>query len=357
MEREPDLPVIKLPLEEGGEFVKSFTLTEKESYTKFFEEYGFVVIRDVLSSAEIQRSINDVWSYIESANYADLDREYMAGKVNRHEPSTWENNNWSDMQNTGFVGKNPVFTEVAFELRQHPKIYEVFSTLIGNPKLWVSIDRYALFRPTKDVLINGEKCQKPQWKSNVSLHFDTNPWTYCNAKKNVPKSEIFPPNYDFLPAFCREYNAAGNIYSNLVKVQGLVNFVDNRVEDGGFQLCPGFPKHLTSWAKATERTLGTPYTSPKKCFIVLPKDCKLYNHAQRVPLRAGSMLIWSSLMPHGSAPNDSSNMRMAQFIKLFPTPSKKDYNSQRTKVIVDKLNEANVNVTFLGQRLFGIKEW
>ena len=44
-----------------------------------------------------------------------------------------------------------------------------------------------------------------------------------------------------------------------ISVQGLINLADNRPEDGGFQIVPGFHKNFLQWTNKTRSTLG-------KCF-------------------------------------------------------------------------------------------
>jgi hypothetical protein len=43
-------------------------------------------------------------------------------------------------------------------------------------------------------------------------------------------------------------------------------------------------------------------------------------HVQKVPMRASSLLIWNSELPHCNYTNDSSRFRMVQYVKCFPTP-------------------------------------
>jgi len=40
---------------------------------------------------------------------------------------------------------------MAWKNRQNPLIYEAFSNILKSEKLWVSIDRYGIMRPTKIV--------------------------------------------------------------------------------------------------------------------------------------------------------------------------------------------------------------
>ena len=43
-------------------------------------------------------------------------------------------------------------------------------------------------------------------------------------------------------------------------VQGLINLADNRAEDGGFHIVPGFHKVFSEWTERTRNRLGKEYT-------------------------------------------------------------------------------------------------
>jgi len=58
------LPVI--PKDEEG-FVQSFLPSEIKEFKDFFDEFGFVVIRDVLSKVEVEASIQEIWDQIENS--------------------------------------------------------------------------------------------------------------------------------------------------------------------------------------------------------------------------------------------------------------------------------------------------
>lgn len=142
-------------------------------------------------------------------------------------------NSWPGMMDEGILGSLPLFTKQSFINRLNPKIYSVFSHLLKRKDLWVSIDRYAFFRPTKGVMINGKKVDKPHWKTIPNIHLDMNPWLYYdNEKKNKYENGVFD-SYDNLELFCVEYNQYGKASDNILKLQALINLIDNRVEDGG----------------------------------------------------------------------------------------------------------------------------
>ena len=64
---------------DGDGFVKSFLHDEHEGIMNFFNEYGVVVVRDVLSKRDIEDSIDAIW------NQDDL----TSRNVDRNDPNTW----------------------------------------------------------------------------------------------------------------------------------------------------------------------------------------------------------------------------------------------------------------------------
>jgi hypothetical protein len=60
-----ELPTV--PLDEEG-FVVAFGVDETEKVLEFFAKYGFVVVKEVLSSEEINESIDEIWNEIEGNN-------------------------------------------------------------------------------------------------------------------------------------------------------------------------------------------------------------------------------------------------------------------------------------------------
>lgn len=153
--------------------VKSFSIHETEEMIQFFDQYGFVVVDNILDSQECDRSMDEVWDYIEQ-------RARCTGKaINRDNPNTWVDSNWPKeiCKNGGFIGKFPYWKRMAslndtlvnvqpqaWKNRENPKVYKVFSQLMRQPNLWVSIDRYGIMRPSKRS--NIEPTVKWQTKSN-----------------------------------------------------------------------------------------------------------------------------------------------------------------------------------------------
>ena len=62
-------------------YIKSFQITELESAKAFFDEYGFVVWREIYSSEECQASRDAMWQILEETNPG----------LDRNTPASWSN--------------------------------------------------------------------------------------------------------------------------------------------------------------------------------------------------------------------------------------------------------------------------
>ncbi|KAL6045037.1 Phytanoyl-CoA dioxygenase [Balamuthia mandrillaris] len=207
-------------------------------------------------------------------------------------------------------------------------------------------DRYGLFRPSRD---------HPEWQTGFNLHLDMNPWTYLSSSSSSSSSSLtYRRDIDFF----RENNACFN-QEDEIHCQGLLNLIDNREEDGGFIIVPGFKHHFAEWAESHRLTLAPRYTE-RQTFIQLPRGGEIEKRALRVTCRAGSMVVWDQRTLHGSAPNSSDRFRGAQFIKLFPAKQlDATAKEARAKVVARKVEEANAldDLSELGQKLFGLAAW
>ena len=57
-------PIPTVPKDADG-FVQSFECDDVANYMKFFDDYGFVVINNVLTTQEIQSNIEEIWDELE----------------------------------------------------------------------------------------------------------------------------------------------------------------------------------------------------------------------------------------------------------------------------------------------------
>eukprot|EP00761_Pharyngomonas_kirbyi_P003996 gb/GECH01004000.1/.p1 GENE.gb/GECH01004000.1/~~gb/GECH01004000.1/.p1 ORF type:complete len:134 (+),score=20.31 gb/GECH01004000.1/:1-402(+) len=101
----------------------------------------------------------------------------------------------------------------------------------------------------------------------------------------------------------------------MIRVQGIISVKDCGPNDGGFHCVPGFHHYIRGWAHENRDRFDP--TMQDTTFQVPPND-PIRNHVQRMPMRAGILLIWNSMLPHGNFPNESENGRMVQYIKMAP---------------------------------------
>jgi hypothetical protein len=322
MEKEPNL-YEELYDTEDPRYIKSFVLTDTDEYLSFFERFGYVVIRDILTAEQCEETIADIWEVARSddpeADPNDITKPFE----------------FTGIASEGILPFAPVFTEIAVRNRCNAGIFSVCKNILGDDDVLINHDRYGLFRPTKGVVKDGKELNFPNYKTKLNVHLDMNPWNYIDkSKEGIDIMKLDFLSYGNADDFIAENNICYSIYRSTEKekledidetelmkvsrhnIQGLINLADNLEEDGGFHLVPEFHKKYINWTLKNVE-LGTQFSSASD-FILLPKRLPLYNETIRITCRAGSIIIWSQLLPHGSRPNDSNRPRYAQFFKVFP---------------------------------------
>jgi ectoine hydroxylase-related dioxygenase (phytanoyl-CoA dioxygenase family) len=142
-------------------------------------------------------------------------------------------------------------------------------------------------------------------------------------------------------------------------VQCVLNFLDNRAEDGGTVLVPAFHRHVQDWCARDPSEHGL--TRQPLPWLHFPDSHPLLALAQRVPMRAGSVLIWDQTMVHGSSPNEGSGQcRMAQFLKAFPgraaiSPERLQKRADALlKALAKRGIDVDTDITEVGRKAFGL---
>jgi len=199
-------------------------------------------------------------------------------------------------------------------------------------------------RPTKLILDNGEIINKSEWKTMENwLHWDLNPWTFeTSAAGYIPN-----PNREVSPQ---------NPVWGTTRVQGLLNFLDCPEENGGYHTVPGFNQRFFDWARDNEHH-KTEFKG--RNFVDVPVDDLIRKEIVKIPMRAGSLFIWNSQLPHGNYPNDSHKFRMVQYIKMIPADNDGQFHPvfYLQKCKFDEWVPANFEVSDLGMKLFGMESW
>ncbi|WP_216845394.1 phytanoyl-CoA dioxygenase family protein [Granulicella sp. S156] len=165
-----------------------------------------------------------------------------------------------ELNNSGMV---EVYNhQTLWDNRQCQRVYDAFVDVWDDEHLWVSIDRANLNTPNRD----GRA-----FSGFIHTDIDT--------------------TLEPLP----------------VNVQGVLSLVNSDTETGGFQCVPELFRTFEDWKKRqpAERDGFKPDVTG---FEVYP-----------VPMKAGDLLIFNSLLAHGIRPNTSENkVRMAQYISMSP---------------------------------------
>jgi ectoine hydroxylase-related dioxygenase (phytanoyl-CoA dioxygenase family) len=132
---------------------------------------------------------------------------------------------------------------------------------------------------------------------------------------------------------------------------------------GGFQCVPELYRDLDAWIS---RQPAGP--DPRK------PDLTGYSITQ-VPLRAGDMVIWSTLLPHGNGHNTSPRPRLALYISMLPArdddavarearitcwqtnspPASPSFPGDPRRI--EEQRSAPAELTPLGRKLLGLDLW
>eukprot|EP01038_Epipyxis_sp_PR26KG_P012397 gene12397-16628_t len=288
-----------VPVDEDG-YTHSFHSSNylKESVLNFFSRYGFVVFHDVFNYHECLEARNGMWEIIESSCVS----------FDRNDPVTWDT--YKSTGKYGLSSRGPSFHPCLVRNRQNETLLHILAFLIGVEKndIMVSHDRFTIYRATKfdDPNIEGNKfiTGKP------NIHLDLNPWWWEESSPDViigAKSIGYNESQDFI----KENNLV--VKSMGRHVQCVLNFLDNREEDGGTLIVPGFHNNISTWNKENASI------RKKLPWVTMPANIEetLLQAAQRITMREGSVLIWDQTVAHGTAPNNSTKCRMAQYVKAF----------------------------------------
>ncbi|KAL6041506.1 Phytanoyl-CoA dioxygenase [Balamuthia mandrillaris] len=371
----------QVPLDEEG-YVHSFSLDDDpQALLDFFQEFGFVVVDNVLDPEDCDRTIDEIWQLV-SNSFPGLEKE---------DPHSWER---LGKGGAGIVGMDIVDGVMAWTNRQNANLYKAFSLVLGTKKLMVSMDRYGMMRPTKNIPFpsrqeegteeKGKKKEeekeeadkegglrredRPEWKTRSAwVHWDLNPWGWFHvgedeteekekeaekrkkAKETLERWKLpHTAAYEFITE-----NNENNEFKGYEKVQGLIALADSKVEDGGFLTVPGFHKFTKEWAEKHPKTSS-------KGFIMVPSDDPLIQHVFKVSMRRGSLVIWSSAMPHCNYPNDSDKFRFCQYLKMFPADVMPYPESELGKARAEavRLRLPNEFVPSpLGRKMLGLEPW
>lgn len=181
------------------------------------------------------------------------------------DPSTWSkrqlrDNQMTELNNTGMV---EVYNhQHLWDNRQHPRVYEAFVDIWDQEDLWVTIDRANLNTPN----LAGRKF-------TPFIHWDSD-----TTATPLP-----------------------------INVQGVLALNDTDPDVGGFQCVPELFRSFDEWM--ARQPPGRDPFHPDLIGLAV----------EFVPMKAGDLLIFNTLLAHGIKPNQTKDrVRMAQYISMYP---------------------------------------
>lgn len=211
--------------------------------------------------------------------------------------------------------------QALWDNRQYPRVHAAFAEIWENERLWVSFDRACLKPPSNP--------NHPNYDNKGFIHWDT---------------DTSKPPFGF-------------------GVQGVLYLSDTDEDQGGFQCVPGMHRGLEEWIK-TQPADRNPRVPDLTGRTVVP-----------IPGKAGDLLIWNSLLPHGNGHNRSNRPRLAQYISMWPAREQdEEYRQYRINCWQQRLHPkgdpfpgdprrieetrgATAVLTPLGRKLLGLDRW
>lgn len=176
-----------------------------------------------------------------------------------------------------------------------------------------------------------------------------------------------------------------------MRVQGLLAISDCKTERGGFHCVRSFRgERFFQWARDNEE-YGKREDIVGRNFVEVPDDDSMRSEIIQVPMRAGSLLIWDSQLPHGCVstacnpnvlmtafadncfspllwlclpsnsnfPNTSDQFRIVQYVKMIPVDDPREFRPalQLSRYTLEQWFGCGYEPSELGRMLLGLEEW
>jgi len=223
-------------------------ITEKDR--AFFRENGYLLVKGVVPKENCDRVIDAIWDCLDT---------------DRSNPDNWYKPPKGVLSGGGMV--EMYHHQTMWDNRQHPNVHQAFAELLGEEKLWVSLDRVNMKPPVREA---------HRELDYSFIHWDT----------DTSKLPEFPLPHPY-------------------GLQGVLYLADTATNQGGFQCVPGIYRNLEAYLKA----------QPADRNPTVP-DLTGYE-VEAIPGEAGDLLIWDVLLPHGNGRNFAETPRYAQYITMF----------------------------------------
>ncbi len=241
-------------------------VTTKENLRKTLEEFGVAIIPNILNQQECNEMKEGMWNYLEH-----LTQKFDV-PINRNNPQSWRSLKLLYPKHSMLIQEwNVGHNQMTWNLRQNPKIYEVFSTFwnVQPRDLLVSFD--------------GNSYHMPPESTNLGW-FKGNNWLHCDQSY---------------------------LRNDFECVQSWINAFDTNEGDATLTFLEGSHKYHKEFKERFNIEDKDDWfkleNSDQHNFYVNEKNCKQYH----IRCPAGSLVLWDSRTIHsGTEP-----------IKERPTPN------------------------------------
>ena len=288
--------------------VADYESQDPASWRDQITKFGYVIIHDAVPPESTAAVLDDIWSHTGASP---------------DDPESWYR---PDVISHGGMVEMYHYQSM-WNVRQEPRLYEIFQAVLGSERLWVSMDRVGFKPPVSP--------RHPDYDHKGMIHWDADIEKY--------------PDLPF-------------------HVQGVLALTDTEPDMGGFQCIPETYQDLEAFLK-TQKPEALASRSPDVTGYTI-------THPR---LRAGDLLVWTNLLLHGNGHNTSTIPRFCQYVSMSLAPEDDDlarasrvtawnYNipspvrSVRTPFPgdprrIEASRPAPAELTPLGRKLLGLDSW
>lgn len=224
---------------------------------EFFAENGYLKIEGAVPAERCQAVVDDIHAF----TGRDPD-----------DPDSWyEPPKGLDEQFSSAGMVEMYHRQSMWAVRQHPRVYQAFAELLGEERLWVSIDRVNMTPPAREA--------HPELDRGF-VHWDVD---LTAVPTPVPRPH---------------------------GVQGVVYLTDTSADQGGFCCVPELYRDIDEEWLADRREQEEPNDL---------SEAELADYdVEAIPGEQGDIVIWDRLCPHGNGRNHADRPRFAQYVLMTP---------------------------------------
>lgn len=220
----------------------------------FFKNNGYVVVKQAVPKSNCDAVVSAMWEFL--GKNPDDSEEWYTPAVGM--------DGFFRHQSSGMI--EMYHHQAMWDNRQHPRLYQAFTEILGEEKLWVTMDRVNMKPPVRT--------------DHPELAFGFIHWDMDTS--NIAFPNPYPPDY----------------------VQGVLCLADTDETQGGFQCVPDLYANFEKWVKSQPAD-----RNPRQ-----PNIDGL--EIRRISAEAGDLIIWDIRLPHGNGQNHSNRPRLAQYITM-----------------------------------------